>query len=577
MTDQDIMTQINTTRNFWSQRNKRFKEWYEFLVLIDLLAAKRMESYVSNEPQTFYNMAHYLLTKGTITHTTPIITDSGSELDRIARIDRGCTYMWNVIDRERRAGGLQPFIDELGFYELVLGWYGLSLHYKEDTGLLDPQIWNPYDTYPEYVNSKLSGCLHSYSITTAEAKQKADDKQWDYKVVTTPNGSVILDDYYQITKEGIKNKIFIGGKCVTGTGWIDRPEMKILVAPVGGFPDKGSATPKGIDWRRLAGRSIFEVNATVTTSFNKWKTMVSQILRDGAQPITQEFSSSPQASPEQLRERGALFHYAPGEGGLQRVPPPQIPIEVQANLMEIRREMQKGSFNDAVYGMADTSSGYSLSLLASSSANQILYPYMDAKHYVISEADAFKLSKQKASGKVFQVKGKFIEKITPEDIPEDIFIDVQSNVATPKDWLERGTIANMLAKHLDSATIVTEIFGMTDPQGIQRRKAVDRMLDNPFYQQVQLINSFNAHADYLLSRGDKRQAALFRKAASMIETQLSASPAGAGKPTVANADVAANPEKARVSPNVQPPEEGGFTPQQLRRSIGKGSLRAIQQ
>jgi hypothetical protein len=577
LTDQEILTNITNVKNFWFQRNKRFKEWYQILTLIDLLAAKRMESYVSNEPQTFYNMAHYLITKGVISHTSPIITDSGSELDRIARIDRGCTYMWNMIDRLRRAGGGQPFVDELSFYLLTLGWYSVVLFYDEETGFLKPQIWNPYETYPEYVNETLAGCLHSYTITETEAIAKATAKDWIYTPTGIANGKVVLDDYFRYEGDSLKNKIFINGKCVTGTEWIDRPEMKLMVAPVGGFPDKGSLTDKSSDWRKLAGRSIFECNATVTTHFNKWKTMISQILRDGAQPITQEFSQSPQAKPETLRERGALFHYTPGELGLQRVPPPQIPIEIQANLIEIRREAQKGSFNDAVFGMADTNSGYSLSLLASSSANQILYPYMDSKHFIFSESDAFWLGNTRKSGKTFQIKGKFLEKIEPKDIPEEVFIEVESNVATPKDWLERATIGNMLDKKIDKATILTEIYGMRDPQGIQRRLAVDDMVDHPTYKLVSLINSFNAHADYLLSRGDKRQAALFRKAASLTELQLSAAPAGAGKPMGVQSQDAegANPKKTRVSPDVQPPEERGFTPMELRKSIGTGSLRTI--
>ena len=63
-----IRLDIATLKRFWYQRNRQFKEWYELLILIDKLASKGMESYVSNEPQTFYNMAHYLLTKGELSH-----------------------------------------------------------------------------------------------------------------------------------------------------------------------------------------------------------------------------------------------------------------------------------------------------------------------------------------------------------------------------------------------------------------------------------------------------------------------------------------------------------------------------
>jgi len=140
-----VIDDITTMKRFWWERNKKFREWFEFLILIDNLQTVKMESYVSNEPQTFYNMAHYLLTKGELSHTTPIETESALELDRRARVHRGCQYMWKEIDRDRQLGGGQSFIDELGFFLLVLGWYSTVSAYDKDTGKLHTQIWNPYD------------------------------------------------------------------------------------------------------------------------------------------------------------------------------------------------------------------------------------------------------------------------------------------------------------------------------------------------------------------------------------------------------------------------------------------------
>ncbi len=583
-----IRQDITNVRNYWGQRNLKFRDWHEMLILVDKLESKGMETYVSNEPMTFYNMSHYLLTKGDISHATPIENESALELDRRARVHRGCEYMWKLIDRDRQLGGSQTFIDTLSFFMLVLGWYSTVSAFNKETGLLQTEVWNPYDTYPRYANNRLVSCVHSYLITEQEAGLKAENNHWGYIPRGSALGEVVLDDYFKYTREGLFNIILIDGKDVTG--WQHRPDMQVLVAPVGGFPDKGSLTrsrstsstsggPR--DWRRLAGRGIFEVNETVSEHFNKWKSQISQILRDTSQPVTQEISATPQATPEQLRERNPLFHYAPGEAGIQRVPPPAIPIEVQANLLELRREMQKGSFNDAVFGMVEGQPGFALSLLASSSANQILYPYMDGKHFVLSEYDKFWLSRLKASGKVFQIKGKFIEKLSPQDIPEDVSIQVESKVATPKDWLERGTIANMVDKHLDEATIITEIYGLNDPQAIKRRRSLDRILDSEEAQLVEKISSFYSHADYLDNRGDRRQASLFRRMAQGMEAQIGVPPPGQGMPAdmtriQAARDAGTPEERARVSPAVSPPEAtSGFTPTELRRSIGRGTLRGV--
>lgn len=580
MDEKDILGTIAGLKRFWEPRNRKFLEWYETLVMVDSLASKGLESYVSNEPQTFYDMAHYLLTRGDLSHYISLESESAIELDKRARVNRGCQYMWNNIDRERRSGGSMSYLDELGFFLLVLGWYSSIISFDQETGLVKAQVWNPYDTFPYFADGKLMACVHSYKITEDEALVKAEHNNWNYKgrqdsrISDRPN--VVLDDFWKFEGDEWYNAIFFDSKVVDG--WVKREATKLLVSPVSGFPDKGSLSAKGVDWRALTGRSIFEVNESVSLAFNKWKTEVSQVLRDTVQPIMQEFSGSPVATPEQLRERGALFHYAPGEAGLQRVPPAAIPIELQAHLMEIRRELQKGSFNDAVWGMVEGQPGYSLSMMASSSANQILYPYMDAKHFVFSEGDSFWLSNLKTSKRVFNIKGKLIEKLKPTDIPDDVNMIVESDVATPKDWLERSTIANYLKDHVDKATILGEVLKFTDPQAILKRKELDEILTSPEAMTLKKIAGFRAHAKYLEFHGDFDQAKTFLKMADAMEAQFGAPAPGQGMPQTmgnveAQREAVAPSARPRVSPGVAPPEAvSGFGPQTLRNMIGRGKV-----
>jgi len=579
LTEAQVRSQIANLKTHWYQRNAQFTEWYQMLTLVDQLQAKNMESYVSNEPLTFYNMAHYLLTKGELVFNTPILSETAIELDRRAKIDRACKHMWTLIDQDRQSGGLQPFIDELGFFLLVTGWYSIPLRFDSQTGLLDAQVWNPYEVYPLFHNRRLQSCVHSYRINDREAAEKAQLLHWNYDPPhSTYRSQVTLDDFFTRDTDGtLYNMVLINGKDVTG--WVPRPEMNILVSPVGGFPDKGSLTPAKDDWRRWTGRGIFAVNEDVNGYFNKWKSMVSQILRDTAQPITQEFSATPQATPQQIRERGAFFHYAPGELGLQRIPPGGIPIEVQAHLLEIRRELQKGSFNDAVYGMVEGQPGYALSQLATSSANQILYPYMDAKHWAMGESSRFWLTNLKSTRRVFEVKGKFLEKLTSKDIPDNVILKVDSEVAVAKDWLERGTIGGMMREDVDQATLLGEVYKFPDPQAIIRRKELDDVMNHPMTKNIKLIAGYQTHAKYLEQRGDVKQAMLFRRAAQALEAQFAAPPPGQGQPTemtdiLAQREAGAPQATPRAQSRTAPPEtRGGFTPQQLRDMVGNGRIR----
>jgi hypothetical protein len=227
--------------------------------------------------------------------------------------------------------------------------------------------------------------------------------------------------------------------------------------------------------------------------------------------------------------------------------------------------------------MVEQQPGYAIGIMATSSANQILYPYMNGKHFVVAECDSFWLNNLRDSHKVFDVKGRFVEQITSDEIPTDVTVNVQSDVATPKDWMERATIANMLDKHFDKATILTEVLGQHDPQAISRRMTLDRILDHPMSQMIEMIAGYNVHADYLESRGDAQQAALFRKAAQTLESQMGVPSPGSANPAQASqagaAQAAGAPsEKVGIRPEIMPPETRGFTPQQLRRSIGKGKV-----
>jgi hypothetical protein len=574
-TDKQVKSDIKIMQDYWAKRNAKIRSWYSILTLVDSLSARGLESYVSNEPQTFYNMAHYLLTKGNLSHLIPVQSESALDLDRRAKVNRACEYMWGVIDHDRCLGGNQAFIDEVAFTLLVTGWYSIILAFDQPTGQLKTQIWSPYDVYPRYANGKMIACVHSYRVTVEEAAIKAETNGWKY---APPNlsGEVTLDDYFYTENDILQNMVLIGGTPVTP--FVPREELKILIAPVGGFPDRGSLTSNAVQWRELAGRSIFEVNSSVSLAFNKWKTMIAQILRDTAQPVTEEFSASPQASPETLRERGALYHYAPGEQGLVRVPPPAIPMELQSNILEIRRELQKGSFNDAVYGMIEGQSGYALSLLATSSANQILYPFMDAKHFIVGECDSFWLQNLKATGQTFQVLGQFIEELVPDDIPDSVMVRVNSDVATPKDWLERGTIANQIGETLDNTTVIEEIYKL-DPQTIKRRKDLQMIMNHPTSLNISMIAGYYKHAEYLRTVGDVKQADLFEKAAAGLEAQLGGLPPGEGLPAKSNqvaAERASGTPTGRIAinPSTAPPEKNGFTPQNLRYLIGKGTVKA---
>jgi len=569
MTLKETKEDIEELKTGWQARSVKFKDWMELLKLDDKLKKRGMESYVSSDPRSNYNMGHYLLTAGGMRHTIPIIGDSPEEMDKQSRVERACQYMWRLVDEDRRRGGAQTFVSELVFDLLVLGWYSIIAAYDTTNGYLIPKLWSPANTFPRFDDDCLSAVVHSYDISVMAAKRKANLYGWDY----TPSsnmGVTTIDNYFYVDEDcNLQNIILIGGNPVTP--FIVRNNHMLLISPVGGFPEHGeiNSSQRTLDWRGTVGQGMLEASKKAEEQWNKFFTFQMQLVRDSAVPVSQEFSTgTPKVDPEKLTTRGAHFQFAPTDKGLQYVPKPPIPLEVQATLQELKRDKQRTGFSDTLFGLIEGGlSGTTYSALEEASANHVLHPYKEAKDFVIAELDRFWLRNVKSQGRSFQIKGKQIESMRSTDIPENVDIIVESELATTKDWLERATIANMMGNQVDSTTIMSEIYKFTDTQDIKRRKRLDLATDHPVSQNIELANAYEDYADYLERSGQPKKAQRFRNAAAALDAQMGSPPGGAAAPVQFNENQAAI--EAGAPPAQTPvPRELGNAPQRRIETTG---------
>lgn len=566
MEDKEIVTEIANIKKIWTRRQVKFREWYETLNLVDKLEKKGLESACSSKPMNFYKLSHYLLTAGEVYHSIPIENETPTELDNQALCERACRYMWRSIDRKRMQGGKPSFLSELVFQILALGWYSFVLYYDEKSMLPKPILWSPAEVFPKYDDEELVKCVHEYTISVEDALKKVAENNWKWSTMLK-TGRVTLDNYFYREGEKMKNIVLIDNKKASDEMTLDG---KLYVAPVAGFPDEGAILgEKDLEWAARVGQSILEPGLHAGKERNRWMTFLMQRLHDTVNPMYQEQSTGePKVKDEDLTRRNALFHFAPGEG-LSEVQRQAVPGEIAAILEELHDEEQKSGFSDALYGIVEKGmSGYAYSQV-SATANRVLDPYDQSKNFVIEEIDKFFLENVKKGGKTFKIRGKTMEELKPEDIPEDIYITVESELATPKDWLEKSTIANYLKEMVDETTLLSEVLNFPDTQAILRRKKTDAATKHPMTLNIELIAAWRNHADYLEFQGtpeSKRTAQLFRRAADAMEAQFGLPAPGQAKPTdagrvEAQRKAGAPGAKVSVPSQVLPPEESqGFTP-----------------
>ena len=56
-----IKGRCNGLKKNWTARAQKFRDWYDILLLNDELEQEGMESVVTNDPRTGYNLAKHLL------------------------------------------------------------------------------------------------------------------------------------------------------------------------------------------------------------------------------------------------------------------------------------------------------------------------------------------------------------------------------------------------------------------------------------------------------------------------------------------------------------------------------------
>src|SRR3990167_5630336 len=60
-TAQAVEGRCKELEKYWSARNRKMKDWYRLVEMIDELKTDKMESFVGNDPRALYNLVLHLL------------------------------------------------------------------------------------------------------------------------------------------------------------------------------------------------------------------------------------------------------------------------------------------------------------------------------------------------------------------------------------------------------------------------------------------------------------------------------------------------------------------------------------
>jgi hypothetical protein len=512
LTARGVIEKCKKLEEFWQPRNKKMEAWYDILLMNDEFKEEGMESFVSNDPRTFYNMAMHLLCDK-IPHRIPIETVAQTEISAASLVESVVARAWQDIDRSYRERGKQNFLRNFVGLELATGWYAVFTYVSKDGFVAD--VWNAGEVYPEWDETGLVSVARIYTMKK-EAAMRFVQGDTPVKYPKAVNSDLVMYNYWTKDATGkIFNAIVLGEDFIKPMTPEKFKRIPIFTGPVGGLPDTG-VIKKDDSWKEHYGESVFATNELVYKSYNKQWTFSSQLLRDTAQPRWFERSATGDIlRPADMFKRGAIF-----KGGLQdSIEPlavPAMPIELRTDRYDMQGMMQRGGLPWSMSGdIRGDMSGYLMAQVASS-AMETLGPYHDAIKNCLADIDNFWLSEMMNSS------------INPYKV-EDFVVMPHFNMTAeytmkiPGDLVQRATVAKMVNPEFTLSTslvmdiLFPEIKNPIKEQALARK---DRAMNSPMSIQISTIAAYREAALELRAGGDTLQADLFDKAAQYLEDQL---------------------------------------------------------
>ena len=519
-----VVREVAELQANWQTRNDKIPKWYDVLLLKDELQQRGMESFVSNDPRTFYNLALHLLTPKVIPHR---IREASEQFSTTYQFDQANKFLednWDRINRLSRRRGRQSWLRRLVGLVLSTGWYSVIAMATEDD--LIAEVWHPLQTFPEFGDGTegLLRCAHRYTVTPGSAKRKLQlHPDWT-QTIRLPEVSyfpVDIIDYWKLEKDGAWNVVIIHNQVAKSYQQTPFAEIPILVGPVGGLPDDG-VIQTGNDWQEHFGESIVATNERVYRDYNKQMTFLQQLLRDTAQPTVKEKSKGNPIikDPDDLWKRGSVFRMEPDED-IQRMDMGAVPVDVRTSLFDIGNMIQRGSLPSALYGNVQQEIAAYLMSQITSAAHQVLGDYRDAVKSVMEDVDKLWLTHMMSLNyRPYGFK-------PPVDLPEDFVVDVGLAISVPGDLVQRISTARMANPlfRLSTHTLTSMMFPeVADPMAEQAKANAEIAMQGDIAHMIATIRAFRDEAERLRIAGDHASATMHERAAQVLEARLGEQP-----------------------------------------------------
>ena len=539
ITPGNIIQRSKALQQNWTVRARKFRDWYDILLLEDVLEQEGMESVATNDPRTGYNLARHLLTTMTIADKIPTDELPVESIPAVSYHEGFVARRWMEQEKRYRSLGRQGFLNSMISWLLVTGWYSIFSMVTEKT--IWAEVWSPAECFPDFGPDGLVEHARIYDMTAASANKKIKQLNWSVNRPFTDWTRVY--DHWGFDSDG---DVF--HSIVMGSEFVKKPvkdpmmskldKLPIFTSPAGGLPDMGSIRGNvegnltlNAKWQEHFGESMLATNEGINANYNRMRSFYQQAARQTAQHHWLETSAgTTQIATDELMNRwGSVLHGAPGED-VRAIQPPAMPVELTSILLTYRNEIQRGSFPDSVFGNIQQQISFLAAANAAASSMQTLTPYLQAYKGMRTDVDNF------------WADMLIINKLRPhkyqaqENMPErdDRLFDVDVDVDIPGFLIQRATVARMLNPDftLPESLVMDKLFPeIRNPLLAQAQVRKEKAFKNEKAVMVDQIIAYRKQAELFRNTNDIDSAKLYEKLANSLEAELdAATQPGAGGP-----------------------------------------------
>jgi hypothetical protein len=470
-------------KNQYIDRDIRIRKYYTQRRLIpeDI---KNYESAKTNDPKNIVRLGTYLLSALPAKHRIPAEGQANEDIEKAAIVERALTAAWAEQDIRRRRTGQRMWRWQFADYLVMTGWYAVMLNVREDRGkpVFTAEIWNPGRAYPEWDGEELVAVSYEYDLGLQTLQHRAERYGWDLPGNTRDATSARVTQLWELNGGEVTQAILVGSHEAQAPKSMGLERIPVLIGVASGEGTWGGAYDGDGDWAKHFGESILEPNYELIETFNRWLTYHLQLARDAAQSTILHKRGAPgNVTPDQFEQGGAIIDLPGINEDVERLEPSQVPTAVVRVMDVLSEKIQQGGFVWSLFGStgALNLSGFAIQQLLTS-AYATVGEYYETTKSVMSEIDKYWLEEYRDSnfGPMFVVTrrsdfpGLIKEEFTRDMIPDQVYVEVDFNLAAPKDTFERmaaGRQAHPEGNLMDTISVLDEIMGVEDPMLVIQR------------------------------------------------------------------------------------------------------------